>query len=558
VAPRRLTLAMTVVVGIVLLVTAANAAGMLLARGVTRSGELAVRLVLGATGRRIARQLVIEGMLLSVTAGAFGLMLARWLIQLFRSYTPERFAVAVSLDASAWIFTALLCAVTGGLVSIAPAVQSLRLNLTASLPGVASAVRPRARGRLRYGVVIPQIALSLMLLVVASLHLRTLLTIEMEDLGYSTSDAVVVNLALRPTPDQRIRIRQPSPQAEARFAERSRLFYRQLLTRIQPADGSEHVALASRLPLSFHQGRSNYAAVSHDAFLAGGTNGPGTEVMQVSPGYFRAMNMRLTDGRDFDERDSERAAKTAIVSERLAAELWPGRRAIGHTVAAMSAWNGPGQRIEWLEVVGVVNEVRPILQDNGATPYIYLPMSQQWRPTVACVVSRTAGAPAAVQRIRAAVPAADPFADVTQVQSMAQIAGGILYPRRLAAAVLGASAAIALVLASIGLYSVVSYSVAQRTHEIGVRTALGARRADILRMIVRDSIGAAAAGGAVGFVLSYLALRLTANLFVNMPGLDATTLILVPLALAGVVALACYVPARRALAVDPMDALRTL
>ena len=364
-------------VGIVLLVTAANAAGMLMARGVTRSGELAVRLVLGATGQRVARQLLMEGVLLATTAGAIGLLVARWLIQLFRLYTPERFAVSVWLDIYAWVFTAALCLGMGIVISVAPALQGARLNLTASLPGVGSAAQRRVRGRLRYGVVIPQIALSLVLLLVAALHVRALSAIELFDLGYRISNTVVLNVALRPVPGEQETPRgqaPPAQQAEQRAA-RARLFYRQLMARLQAVPATTGVSLAGDLPLRGRQGRSNYAAVSHEAFLAGDTGGPGTEVTSVSPGYFRTMDMALVAGRDFDERDTDRTPRVAIVSESLARDLWPGRNPIGRSVAATSAWNGPNQRIEWLEVVGVVNEVSPVLQENGTTPFVYLAMA---------------------------------------------------------------------------------------------------------------------------------------------------------------------------------------
>jgi predicted permease len=551
VAPKRLTIAMTIVVGIVLLVTAANAAGMLMARGVTRSGELAVRLVLGATGKRVARQLLMEGVLLATTAGAIGLLVASWLIQLFRLYTPERFAVSVWLDTYAWVFTAALCLGMGIVISVAPALQSARLNLTASLPGIGTGAQRRVRGRLRYGVVIPQIALSLVLLLVAALHVRALSAIELFDLGYQTSNTVVLNVALRSVPGE-----QETPRGQA---ARARLFYRQLIARVQAVPGTTGVSLAGDLPLRTRQGRSNYVAVSHAAFLAGETKGPGTEVTSVSPGYFRTMSMALVAGRDFDERDTDRTPKVAIVSESLARDLWPGRNPIGRSVAATSAWNGPNQKIEWLEVVGVVNEVSPILQDNGTTPFVYLAMGQQWRPSPGNIVARFDGVPTnVVQQLKAAVSGADPFADVYRAQSMNQMVAEILYPRRLAAAILGASAVIALVLASVGLYGIVSYSVAQRVHEIGVRAALGAARSDILRLVIGEGVTVGAIGSAIGLALTYTTLRLTTNLFVNMPRMDVLTLATVPLALLGVVVLACYVPARRAANVDPMESLRAL
>jgi putative ABC transport system permease protein len=559
IAPRRLTVAMSVVVGIVLIVTVANIAGLLLARGVTRSGELAVRLVLGATGRRIARQLLTEGLLLTVVAGVSGLLIAQWLIDLFRLYTPGRFAVSVWLDVHSWIFTAALSVVLGVLIGLAPAVQSATLNLLSALPGLGGGQRRNVRGRLRYGVVIPQIALSLVLLLIAAMHVRALLAIERIDLGYDTHDRAVLNAGLRPLPgDDMFR-----GQQEEKHAQRARAFFRQLWPRVQAVTGPAGVTIASRLPVEHPaQGKSNYVALSHEAFLPGQTTAPGTETIAVSPNYFAVLGMSLYRGRDFDERDTERTPKTAIVSESIARQLWPGRDPLGQSVAAVSAYGGPQRRIEWLDVVGVVNDVTPILQEHGTTPYVYLPMAQQWSPPAYVVIARVgdnAGSAATtVSQLKAAVSGADTFATVHRVRSLDQIAAEILYPRRLAASILGASAVIALLLASVGLYGVVSYSVAQRVHEIGVRAALGADRADILRLIIREGLKVGVLAAGVGLALSYTAVRLTSNLFVAMPRMDPVTLIAVPLVLLATVLLASYIPARRAATVDPMEALRAL
>ena len=559
IAPRRLTVAMTVVVGIVLVVTVANIVGLLLARGVTRSGELAVRLVLGASRWRLARQLLMEGLLVTAIAGLLGLLAAQWLIDLFRLYTPERFAVGVWLEMNSWVFAAALSIVLAISISVAPALQGARLNLMSALPGLGGSSRSDLRGRLRYTVVVPQIALSLVLLVIAAMHFRALLAIERMDLGYETRDRAVLTVGLRPFPgEDSLRGLQ-----DAKHAQRARAFYRQLWARLQAVTGQSGVAIASRLPVAHpEQAKSNFVALTPEMYLGGQTNGTGTEAIVVSPNYFGALRMSLIAGRDFDERDAEGTPKTAIVSETIARELWAGRNPLGRSVAAVSAYGGFQQRIEWLDVVGVVNDVSPVLQDHGTTPYIYLPMAQQWRPAASEVIARVDGqgssSASTVQQLKAAVTGADTFASIYRVRSLDQIAAEILYPRRLAASMLGASAILALLLASVGLCGVVSYSVAQRVHEIGVRTALGANRRDILRLIVREALMVGAFAAGVGLALAVVAVRLTSNLFIAMPGMDAITLVAVPLALLGTVVLASYVPARRAARVDPMEALREL
>jgi hypothetical protein len=276
----------------------------------------------------------------------------------------------------------------------------------------------------------------------------------------------------------------------------------------------------------------------------------------VSSGYFEVMGMRVLRGRAFDERDTMTSPKVAIVSAALARLLWADADAIGRRVALS---NTTRERAEWLDVVGIVNDVSPVLQELGENPFIYLPLSQQWRMDATRVIGRPASdRAAAIAALRNAIEAADPGLTVTRVRTMEQEVDEILYPRRLAAAILAACSLLGLTLACVGLYGVVAYSVAQRQREIGIRSALGAGRRDIVRLVVGEGIVVLAAGVIIGFALAVIALPAVSNLVIAVPGPGAWILMTVPALLAVVVLAACALPARRASRVDPASALRSL
>jgi putative ABC transport system permease protein len=330
-----------------------------------------------------------------------------------------------------------------------------------------------------------------------------------------------------------------------------------MLAGVQAIPGLGGTGFASMLPLN-RPDPNVFNAVAHEEFLAGRTDGTPSARTLISPGYLRAMGIALRAGRDFDERDTRTTPRVAIVSENLARQLWPGRDPIGRSLATRSNHPATNERLEWLEVVGVVDDIDPILRERSQNPYVYLSLGQEWQPAAMNLVARVQGDQAAsVQRLKQAVLGADPLADVYQVQTLGQMVATILYPRRLAGAILTASGLIGMLLASLGLYGVVSYSVAQRVQEIGIRATLGADARDIVRLIVSEGVRVVAAGTALGFGLSYSALRITSR-FVTVPAIDPITLIATPAVLTAVVLLACYLPARRAARADPMVALRQL
>jgi putative ABC transport system permease protein len=268
------------------------------------------------------------------------------------------------------------------------------------------------------------------------------------------------------------------------------------------------------------------------------------------------MRIPVRSGRDFDERDDRSTPKVATVSTALAERLWPGGDAIGRRLTLVNTW-APGERLEWYEVVGVVGEVTPILHERSPRPYVYMPLGQEWHPQVGNVLLRGPGdSRLLAPSIDAAVTGADPLAEVRRVRTMSQMVAEILYPRRIAAVVLAGSGAIALFLATLGVYGVVSYSLAQRTGEIGVRMALGAGRRDIVRLLLREGWRIAIVGSAAGLAGGWMAIRFTSNRYLALPAIDVLSLMVTPLVLGAVVLLACYLPARRAARLVPMDVLR--
>jgi putative ABC transport system permease protein len=269
------------------------------------------------------------------------------------------------------------------------------------------------------------------------------------------------------------------------------------------------------------------------------------------------MGISIQAGRDFDERDSYANQKVAVVSSALAQRLWPGGDPLGRQITAVNNWNTFPEKIEWFEVVGVVTEVSPILHEHGSRPTVYFSLGQDWRPSVATIVARGRGdSSELIPGIKSAVLSSDALADVTRTTTVQALVASILYTRRMAGIVLSLSGIIALVLAVIGIHGVVSYSVAQRTGEIGVRMALGADRRDIVRLVLGDGVRIAVLGAIAGLALGYAGARAASSRYLALPPLDVLTLLTTPVILTAVILLACYVPARRAGLTDPLAVLR--
>ena len=332
VVPARLVTAVTIVVAIVLLIAAANIAGILAGRGVARMNEVAVRLALGAGASRVIRQLLTESVVLSAAGGLVGLSVAWIVVGLYRTYTPSRFLVDVSLDVRIVLFTAAVCVGAGLIVGLAPALQALKVNVVTALGGGSTTgATGRVRRRLRHWIVIPQVTLSMVLLVVAGVHVRTLMHIESADLGYRVEDLVVLNVGYW---DRGPGLKENNEAARNERAARARTFYRAVFDRVRTVPGADAVAITSSLPLRSSSSPNTF--ISQDAFVAGSTDASTAWEAEISTGYFQTMGMSVKRGRDFDDRDAVTSPRVAIISEALAKRLWPAGDAVGKRLASFS------------------------------------------------------------------------------------------------------------------------------------------------------------------------------------------------------------------------------
>ena len=556
--PPGLLAAMLTVVGIVLIIATTNITGVLAGRGLMRTGEVAVRQALGAGAPRLIRQMVVESLLLALSGGVIGLALSEIIVSLYSAYSPSRLVVDVPFDWRVGVFTLAVCIGTGLVIGITPALQAMRINVVSALGGGAtSGTSPRGRRHLRHAILIPQVALSIALLVVAGVHARTLLSMERVDPGYRVDDVTVMRLGHW---DQFRMYREVAStdwknvaESSAKRAKRSREFYQAVLNSVGtvPIDGG--VALTSGLPT--YSWPTSTAFISEGALLSGNTDTSPAWLDEVSAGYFKTMGISIVQGRGFDERDTPARPGVAIISERLAQRLWPAGNAIGKRLAQYPPpmTNRPP---DWKEVIGIAAETSSVLQKPGERPMVYTALSQSWQPSFQLVAWSRGDQTALIQQLKTAVVGADTFAEVRSVQSMREIVNEMLYPRRAAAWILVGSGVLGLLLASIGLYGVISHSVAQRLKELGIRTTLGANRGDILRLVLREAAAVALMGALPGLGLSLIALRLTSNLVGAVPTFDAVTFVVVPLLATAIVLAASYIPARRAARLDPMTILR--
>lgn len=552
VIPLGLLVGMVAVVVLVLIIAAINIAGMLLARGVTRTGEVAVRRALGADAGRLTRQMVTESLLLSLSAAGLGFAIAEGLVQVFRSVTPNVLAVTVTLDWRVLGFAIATCLGTGLIVGLAPALQARRVNVLEALGNGATSARV-IRAHVRQWILVPQISVTMVLLLVAGVHTRNLLQIERTHPGY-TIDGTTVMTVGRWEPRSRGR---STAEEQERAATRSRQFMREVLARVEAVPQVTRAALASTLtvaPTSF----GVESVVTYQDYVGNAAPRGAAIRTQVSDGYFDVMGMQVRAGRLFDDRDGvyeQFGTRVAIVSERLARAVWPAGNAVGQTFTLVG--DAPGTKVEWFDVVGVVSDVEAVLSDREHQPRVYFPLKQQWFADAPHLLVRGQGErDVLIQDVKAAVVGADPYAEVAQVRTLEQVVAEVLYPRRLAAGLLIAAGLIGLLLSALGLYGVISYSVEQRRRELGIRATLGADQRDIVFLVLREGGRLAAVGTLVGLVAAVIVLHLTASLLPQVPTWDWVSAVAVPALLALVVTAACLIPARRAARVDPSAELR--
>ena len=527
-------------VAFVLLIACANVANLLLARASARQKEMAIRTALGASRWRIVRQLLVESLLLASLGGALGLLLAWWGVDLLVALSPEGTPrlKEIRLDGAVFGFTLIVSLVTGVLFGLTPALQSSRPDLNEALKeGSRGSTEGARRNRLRSALVVTEVALTLVLMVGAGLMLKSFYRLSHVDTGYDPSNLVTMEITL--------------PAAKYAKPPQTLAFYDELLRRVESLPDVKAAAAVDVLPLSGSNSSSTVTIEGQPPAPPG--ERPNANRRIITPNYFRAMGMSLLEGRAFAATDTEQSTQVAIVNQTMARRFWPNQEVLGKRFkfGAPDRNNNP-----WLEIVGVVADIKHERLDEDIKPETYQPNAQSHRRAMT-LVARTATPPLdTVSVLREQVLAVDQDQPVGSVASMEQLVARSLAPWRFTMMLLGVFAALALVLASVGIYGVISYSVAQRTHEIGIRMALGAQTSDVLKQVVGKGMTLVLIGVGLGVAAAVGLTHLISTMLYNVSPTDATTFAVISLALAGVALAACFVPARRATKVDPLIALR--
>jgi predicted permease len=528
------------IVGLILLIACANVANLMLARAAARRKEIGIRLALGASRVRLIRQLLTESLLLSLLGGGFGLLLAYWVTDLMQGFVPVLQYTIVedffSLDSRALVFTLVISLATGLIFGLAPAWHSSNPEVVPILKGdLAAADRAkRRRVSLRAALVVVQVALSLAVLVCGGLFIKSFRKAQTMNPGFGTEDALIATF---------------DPELVGYDTERSRNFFRQIIERAQSLPGVEAAATARLLPLG-DSSNSNGPILKEGETLARGSAGRTIMTNVISSGYFRAMQIPIVDGRDFDDRDHANSQRVVVINQQMAEMLWPGESAVGKRILIGTDSRDP------IEVVGVVKtgKYRNLAEDPK--PYFYYPMTQR-RPANMSLVMRTNVDPRGLAAsIRKEVQNIDRSVPVVSVKTMTEHLTYALWAPNMAASFSLAFGVLAILLSAVGLYSVMAYVVSQRTREVGIRMALGANRADVMRMITVQGMRLAVIGVVIGLLLSLGLARALSSLLIGVSGYDVTIFVIVSSLLVLVAFVACYLPARRATKIDPLVALR--
>lgn len=530
---------LTGAVSLVLLIACANVANLLLVRASSREREIAIRMALGASRARLIGQLLTESVMLSVVGGAAGLIVARWglraLIGLSSSIFPR--VAAASIDGAVLAFTAFISLGTGIIFGLAPALQSSHeISRDALKEGGRGATVGSVSQRLRHALIVAELALSLVLLNGAGLLLKSFLRLQEVDAGFR--------------PDHVLTMRVSLPETKYSKPEQYRAFFRDVVDRVSKLPGVQAAGAVNLLPLT---GSSQSGTTTIDTHAVPADEAtPETDWRVVAPGYFQAMGISLISGRFIDEHDTDQSPPVAVVDETLAKTYWPNENAVGKRLHL----GGTESKAPWKTIVGVVRHVRYRTLEAQSRAETYWPEAQSNYRSLSLVVRTSSDPHNFAPVVQKVVQAVDPDQPVFAVRTMEDLMTNSLARRRLSMLLLGIFAGAALLLAAVGIYGVMSYWVNQRSHELGIRMALGAGRMDVLRLVLRQSGVLAGFGVVFGVVGSLMLNRLIASLLFGVKAGDLSTFITVAVSLAGVALLASFIPARRATSVDPIVALR--
>jgi predicted permease len=526
-------------IGFVLLIACSNVANLLLVRGNSRQKEIAIRLAMGASRARLVRQLLTESLLLSFTGGMLALLLSIWGLKSLSQAIPEDFSKFIpgwhnlTLNRATFIFTLAVSVLAGLLAGLMPAIQSTRTNFNEGLKDGGKGTSGKAsRNRARNVLVVAELALSLVLLIGAGLMIRSFVEMLNSDFGINPTNVLTMDVSL--------------PGAKYDTVAARTDFYNQLLRRVAASPGVTEVGGVGNIPMGGSNSSHAYEQIGQNTYQQG--KQPHILSTPITPGYLKAIGTRLIRGRDINDQDRSGAPLVALVNEAFAKEFLDGRDPIG------DRFKQPGGPL--VSIVGVTADVMNSDFEDRRDPQIYVPYEQDtWRSM--SLVIRSESEPARLtSAIRGEVSRLDKTLPVFNAKPMERLIDERISPKRLATAMMAIFAVLALALAGIGIYAVMSYSVSQRTHEIGIRRALGAQPGDIFKLIISQGLTLTLVGLGIGLVGSFAMTRAMSQLLYGITTTDPVTYVGISLLLGLVAMLACYVPSRKAIRVDPMVALR--
>ena len=546
---RRALWVLLAAVGFVLMIACANVANLMLARSEMRAAEIAIRTALGAGRARIVRQLLVESLLLAIIGGGTGLLLASLALRVLPALGAQTLPRLQEIALDYWTlgFTLVISLLTGVIFGLAPAFQAVKFDLhTALKEGGRTSASAKGRSRLRNALVIAEVALSLVLLTGAGLLIRSFWRLQQVDTGFRAEQLLTMRLF--------------PPASSYPNEVQVAVFYENLLERVRSLPGVKDAAAASGVPI----GSRNAATLLQIEGQPSERNaGKGAEFRVVTPGYFRTLGVRLVQGRFLEDSDQEQTVPVAVVNEAMARAFWPNEEPLGRRFRLLDS-EPERARTVFLSVVGVVADVKNSSLTDAARQEVFVPLRQRAAAVAGMgfaqqmtLAVRTSGEPQQlVNTIREEVWALDPNIPITGVQTMEQILETVTVSQRFNTILLGIFAAVALALAAVGIYGVLSYSVTQRRHEIGIRMAMGAQPRDVLRLVIGQGMKLALVGVAIGLSGALALTRLMEKLLFGISASDPATFAAAVFLLPIVALLACYLPALGATKVDPMVALR--
>jgi len=529
----------------VLLIACANLATMLLARSSTRERELAIRAALGAGQWRLLRQVLIESVLLALAGGVGGVLLSIWTLDLltrFGARTIPRLA-EVNVDLTVLAVTAVVAIATGLLFGLIPAIASAKPELTEALKegGRSSTVGVR-RNRIRNSLVVAEIALALLLLIAAGLLMKSYVRLQDVDPGFNPHNVLTMEVSLP-------QLKYPSREASYLGGQKAIDFFKEANRRLATLPGVEASGATTALPLSGTNSDSSFDIEGRQR--ARDEPGPDEEIRAITPDYFRVLQVPILQGRPFRDADTADSPQVVIVNQALARKYFPNGDALGKRIT----FDNPRKNPKWITIVGIVGSVRHRGLDLDPQPEYYIPHTQSPIRTMILAVRSAQDPRSLTAAIRREIQAIDVEQPIANVRTLEAVAADSIAPRRLAVGLIVGFAGIALLLAGVGTYGVISYLVVQRTHEIGVRMALGAQSRDVLRLVVGHALKLVCIGSAIGVVLALVSTRALAALLYNVDAYDLPTIVIVTFVLGAIALIASYIPALRATRADPMIAL---